>query len=225
MNAGPENQNRYCNLGDDDGQDLGIHYGSMALLAGGLHMASHTVALGITAFAYYYARRHARDRNFSFGTGKVNSLGGFTGAILLAVFAFYMAIESLGRLVDPVEIAFNQAIVVAVLGLVVNGVSVFILGADDWSRHDHHHGHGHSHDHHHGHSDTVTTITNTSQPSAISASWLTPDLSFGDRCAPVCQVLWLGLDGPHYGPGRRCTGSRWSYGRWEPLPCYSIAGP
>ena len=131
----------------------GIHYGSMALLADGLHMASHTVALGITAFAYYYARHHARDRNFSFGTGKVNSLGGFTGAILLAVFAFYMAIESLGRLVVPVEIAFNQAIVVAVLGLVVNGVSVFILGADGHSHgHDHHHDHGHSHDHHHSHS-------------------------------------------------------------------------
>ena len=190
----------------------GIHYGSMALLADGLHMASHTVALGITAFAYYYARRHARDRNFSFGTGKVNSLGGFTGAILLAVFAFYMAIESLERLVDPVEIAFNQAIVVAVLGLVVNGVSVFILGADGHNHgHDHHLDHGHSHDHHHshsGHSHHHHEHDHNLKSAYLHVMAGRPDLSFGDRCAPVCQVLWLGLDGPHYGSGRCCTRSQ-----------------
>lgn len=72
----------------------GIRFGSMALLADGLHMASHAVSLGITAFAYIYARRHARDPLFSFGTGKVNALSGFTGAVLLAIFALYMAIES-----------------------------------------------------------------------------------------------------------------------------------
>lgn len=127
----------------------GIHYGSMALLADGLHMASHTVALGITAFAYVYARRHARNRVFSFGTGKVNALGGFTGAVLLAIFALYMGFESVARLINPVEIAFNQAIVVAVLGLLVNGASVFILGVDDHG-HDHHHSHEQS-DHHHHH--------------------------------------------------------------------------
>ena len=127
----------------------GIHYGSMALLADGLHMASHTVALGITAFAYAYARRHARNRVFSFGTGKVNALGGFTGAVLLAIFALYMGFESVARLINPVEIAFNQAIVVAVLGLLVNGASVFILGVDDHG-HDHHHSHEQS-DHHHHH--------------------------------------------------------------------------
>lgn len=129
----------------------GIHYGSMALLADGLHMASHTVALGITAFAYVYARRHARNRKFSFGTGKVNALGGFTGAVLLAIFALYMGFESVMRLINPVEIAFNQAIAVAVLGLLVNGASVFILGADNHG-HDHHHSHEHSeHHHHHDH--------------------------------------------------------------------------
>lgn len=127
----------------------GIHYGSMALLADGLHMASHAVALGITAFAYMYARRHARNRSFSFGTGKVNALGGFTGAVLLAMFALYMGFESVARLVNPVEIEFNQAIAVAVLGLLVNGASVFILGVDD-----HHHSHeptDHHHDQHHDH--------------------------------------------------------------------------
>src|SRR5688500_4149039 len=111
----------------------GVLFGSMALLADGLHMASHAVALGINAYAYVYARRHARDAAYSFGTGKVNTLGGFTGAVLLAAFALLMATESVRRLVVPIPIAFDQAIWVAVLGLVVNGVSMLILG--------HHHGH------------------------------------------------------------------------------------
>jgi len=125
----------------------GIKYGSMALLADGLHMASHTVALGITAFAYVYARKNARNSQYSFGTGKVNAMGGFTGAVLLALFALFMGFESVARMLNPVEIIFNQAIIVASLGLVVNGVSVFILGVDD---HDHHHNDedgGHHHDH------------------------------------------------------------------------------
>jgi cation diffusion facilitator family transporter len=116
----------------------GIAFGSMALLADGLHMASHAAALGITAFAYVYARRHAHDKRFSFGTGKVNSLGGFAGAVLLAVFAVFMGWESIERVVRPIPIAFNQAIFVAVLGLIVNGVSVFILGD---KHHDHEEGH------------------------------------------------------------------------------------
>ncbi len=107
----------------------GIAFGSMALLADGLHMASHAVALGVNAFAYVYARRHATDPAYSFGTGKVNALGGFSGAVLLAVFAFVMAWESLGRLVYPVAIVLDQAILVAVLGLVVNLVCLQILGA------------------------------------------------------------------------------------------------
>lgn len=127
----------------------GSVYGSMALLADGLHMASHVAALGITAVAYRYARKHAGDRNYSFGTGKVNTLGGYTGAILLAVFAALMVWESLWRLVEPVAIAFDQAIVVAVIGLLVNGGSVLIL--DTGHGHDHHH-HDHDHDHDPGHS-------------------------------------------------------------------------
>jgi cation diffusion facilitator family transporter len=123
----------------------GVLFGSMALLADGLHMASHAVALGINAYAYAYARRHARDATYSFGTGKVNTLGGFTGAVLLAAFALLMVSESVQRLVVPVPIAFDQAIWVAVLGLAVNGVSMLILG--------HHHGHehdepGHEHEDH-----------------------------------------------------------------------------
>ena len=126
----------------------GLAFGSMALLADGLHMGSHTVALGINAFAYVYARRHAHNARYSFGTGKVNTLGGYTGAILLAMFAALMAWESVQRLFNPVSIAFNQAIFVAVLGLIVNGASVFILGVDHSHDHDHDHEHEH-HDHHH----------------------------------------------------------------------------
>ncbi len=105
----------------------GLLFGSMALLADGLHMASHTTALTITALAYWYARKHAHDQRFSFGTGKVSSLAGFTSAILLAMFALIMVVESLDRFVNPVSIAFNEAIFVAVVGLIVNVVSVFIL--------------------------------------------------------------------------------------------------
>lgn len=133
----------------------GILFGSMALLADGLHMASHAAALSINAFAYVYARKNAHNPAFSFGTGKVNALGGFSGAILLAVFALLMAWESFSRLVEPVEIIFNQAILVAVIGLMVNGISVFILGVhtDDHDHADHSHDYEHNHesDHQHDH--------------------------------------------------------------------------
>jgi len=133
----------------------GIAFGSMALLADGLHMASHAVALGINAYAYVYARRHARDASFSFGTGKVNTLGGFTGAVLLAGFALLMVSESVQRLVVPVAIAFDQAIWVAVIGLVVNGVSMLILGHGHGDDH-HHHDHDDHDDHHdHDHDETA----------------------------------------------------------------------
>ena len=121
-----------------------IHPGSMALLADGLHMASHTIALLINVFAYIYARRHSHDTRYSFGTGKVNALGGFAGAVLLAVFALMMAWGSMERLMHHVSIAFNQAIFVAIIGLIINGVSVFILGHEE----DNHDAHEHS-DHHH----------------------------------------------------------------------------
>ena len=121
----------------------GIAFGSMALLADGLHMTSHTVALSINAFAYVYARKHAHNEKFCFGTGKVNTLGGYTGAVVLAMFALVMVWESLERLISPVEIAFNQAIFVAVLGLLVNGLSVLILGYN----HDSNDGHTHHYDH------------------------------------------------------------------------------
>ena len=120
----------------------GLAYGSMALLADGLHMASHTAALGIATIAYVYTRRCAADSRFCFGSGKVNAFAGYTSAVLLALFALLMAWESINRLFNPVEIAFNQAIVVAVLGLIVNGASMIMLGGH------HHHGHDHGHTDH-----------------------------------------------------------------------------
>ena len=131
----------------------GLLVGPRARRADGLHMGSHAVALGIAVFAYVYARRHAQDPRFNFGTGKVNALGGFTGAVLLALFALAMAWESAERFVYPVPIAFNQAIAVAVLGLLVNGASMLILGHGhgDHEDHGHHHPDGHHHHHHDDH--------------------------------------------------------------------------
>jgi cation diffusion facilitator family transporter len=123
----------------------GILFGSMALLADGLHMASHATALSISVLAYIYARRHAHDNRFSFGTGKVGSLAGFTSAILLLLFALVMVVESMNRFLNPIAIAFNEAILVAIIGLLVNVISIFILDVK-----------GHTHDgsgnaHHHDH--------------------------------------------------------------------------
>ncbi|MBI4376150.1 MAG: CDF family Co(II)/Ni(II) efflux transporter DmeF [Elusimicrobia bacterium] len=127
----------------------GMAFGSMALLADGLHMASHASTLTISAFAYYFTRRHARDARFNFGTGKINSLAAFASATLLAGFALVMVWESIMRLLSPVRIEFGQAILVAVLGLAVNGSCLLIL-KDDAHEHahdadDHHEHHGHDH--------------------------------------------------------------------------------
>ena len=128
----------------------GLITGSMALLADGLHMASHTVALGISVFAYVISRRMASDRRFAFGVGKINSLAGFASAILLLGFASTMAIESADRLINPVAIVFEQAIIVAVVGLVVNGFSAWFLIS---TPHEHTHSHGHEHANEHGYHD------------------------------------------------------------------------
>ena len=105
----------------------GVVFGSMALLADGWHMASHASAMGITALAYYLARKHKDNPKFTFGTGKIGDLAGYSSAILLLFIAIFMAYESIMRLIQPVSIHFNEAIGVASIGLVVNLVSAFIL--------------------------------------------------------------------------------------------------
>ena len=124
---------------------VGSLSGSMALLADGWHMATHAAALGIAAVAYLFARQHARNSRFAFGTGKFGDLAAFSSAIILAMIALQIAYESAIRLVHPVPIAYGEAISVAVLGLGVNLISAWLLRDAD----DHHHGHGHSHGHHH----------------------------------------------------------------------------
>ena len=132
----------------------GTIYGSMALLADGWHMSTHASALLITALAYRYARRNARNPRFTFGTGKFGDLAAFGSATVLAIVALLIGWESLARLRSPVPISFDEAILVAVLGLVVNLVSAWLLKDDP----DHHHGHGHHHHNHdpaHAHDDDV----------------------------------------------------------------------
>jgi len=128
----------------------GIVFNSMALLADGFHMATHAGALAVAAGAYAFARRHAADRRFSFGTGKVGDLSGFASALVLALVALGIAVESIGRLFDPSPVAFGEATVVAILGLGVNVASVFLLsgGPGHGHHHEHHHDHGHDHAHH-----------------------------------------------------------------------------
>lgn len=125
----------------------GNWFGSMALTADGWHMSTHAGAMLISALAYLYARREARNPRFTFGTGKFGDLAGFASAIVLAVVALLIAVESAMRLFNPVQIDFNQAILVAIIGLAVNLVSAVLLKDD----HHHDHGHGHGSHAHHGH--------------------------------------------------------------------------
>ena len=137
----------------------GALFNSMALLADGFHMATHAGALGVAAIAYAYARKHANSRRYSFGTGKVGDLAGFASAMALGLVALGIAVESGQRLFNPSPVAFGEATVIAIIGLVVNLASAWLLGAGHHHGHghghhhdhSHDHGHHHDHDHHHGH--------------------------------------------------------------------------
>ena len=180
----------------------GLIYGSMALLADGLHMASHAAALGIAFLAYVIARRLASDERFSFGTGKLNSLAGFASAVLLLGFALIMVTESTSRFISPVEISYNQALVVAVLGLIVNGLSAWIFAA---TPHDHHHhgSDGHGHAHHHDHNLRAAYLH-------VLADALTSVLAIVALLAAKFYGLnWLD---PFMGIVGAALVSRWSYG-------------
>jgi cation diffusion facilitator family transporter len=165
----------------------GMAYNSMALLADGWHMSTHVAAFLITALAYYFSRRHSRDPRYSFGTGKMGVLGGFGSAIVLSIIALLMAGESVHRFFVPVPIHFNQAIGVAVVGLLVNLVCALIFKD---AQHHHHHGDGqHDHRHHHHHdlnlraaylhvlADALTSVTAIAALTAgkfLGWSWLDP---------------------------------------------------
>ena len=177
----------------------GYIFGSMALLADGWNMGTHAAALGITAFAYYYARKHSKNPNYSFGTGKVGVLGGFGSAVVLAVIALLMGVESVQRLFSPVNIRFNEAIAVAVIGLAVNLISAYLLQGRHHHSHDQGTGHGHHQDHNlraaylHVLADALTSVL------AIVA--LITGKAFG----------WVWMD-PIMGIVGALIISRWSYG-------------
>lgn len=123
-------------------------FNSMALLADGWHMSSHMLALGLAYMAYRAARHYAQDARFSFGTWKIEILAGYSSAILLMVVALFMAFQSVERLFNPVQIHYNEAIVIAILGLLINLICAWLLHDD---HHHHHHHHSHEHSDHHEH--------------------------------------------------------------------------
>jgi cation diffusion facilitator family transporter len=130
----------------------GALFGSLALVADGLHMSTHAGALLLAALAYTYARKYANDRNFTFGTGKFGDLAGYSSAIVLAMIALLIAYEAVARFINPVSIRFDEAIPIAVLGLVVNVASAWLLSGG------HHHGHDHGHAHDHDHDEAPRRV-------------------------------------------------------------------
>jgi cation diffusion facilitator family transporter len=172
----------------------GTLLGSMALLADGWHMATHTAAFAITIFTYWYARRHKDNPDFTFSTGKVSALGGFASAVSLAVVALMMASESIHRLIAPQNIMFDQAIFVAFLGLAVNGICVFMLHGRHHTHNGGHHDHNLEAAYFHVLADTLTSVL------AIVAlgfgkflNWVWMDPAMGVVGAIVISKWALGL--------------------------------
>lgn len=191
----------------------GAVYGSMALLADGFHMATHAGALTVAFLAYAFARRHAHNPRYSFGTGKVGDLAGFASALVLAVIAVGIAFESSIRLFNPANVAFDQAIIVAVVGLVVNLLSALLLSGGH--HHDHH---GHSHDHHHAHDHhhDPDHAKGTSQDNNLRAAYLHV---LADAFTSVLAIMallagrfagWVWLD-PVMGIVGAAVIARWSW--------------
>jgi cation diffusion facilitator family transporter len=132
----------------------GSLYGSLALVADGLHMSTHAAAMLIAALAYTYARRHASDARFTFGTGKLGDLAGFSSAIILAMIALLIGYEAVSRLLEPIPIDFDVAIPIAFVGLVVNIASAWLLNGGEHGHHHHHDDHDEDgHGHHSAHRD------------------------------------------------------------------------
>jgi cation diffusion facilitator family transporter len=150
----------------------GALFGSLALIADGLHMSTHAGALLLAALAYTYARKYANDRRFSFGTGKFGDLAGYSSAIVLAMIALLIGYEAVSRMLYPIPISFNEAIPIAVLGLAVNLVSAWLLygGAHHDHGHDHTHAHTHAHDHaaHHRDNNMRAAVVHVMADAAVS---------------------------------------------------------
>src|SRR5262249_36819848 len=128
----------------------GTLFGSMAVVADGVHMSTHVAALAIAALAYRFARHHSADARFSFGTGKLGELAAFASALILLLIALVIAYESVTRFFHPVPIKYDEAIAVACIGLAVNLASAWLLSDED-----HHHAHGADEDHHHSHDHNI----------------------------------------------------------------------
>lgn len=173
----------------------GMAFGSMALLADGWHMGTHAAALGVAVFAYAYARKHAADPRYSFGTGKVGALGGFASAVGLAVVALVILAESVSRFLTPVSIRFDEAIGVAAIGLVVNLASAFLL------REEHHHGGEHAHHHDHNLRGAYLHVMADALTSVLAIIALVAGRQFG----------WTWMD-PMMGVVGSIVIARWSYG-------------
>jgi cation diffusion facilitator family transporter len=137
----------------------GSLYGSLALVADGLHMSTHAGAMLIAALAYTYARKHAHDGRFVFGTGKLGDLAGFSSAIVLAMIALLIGYEAISRFLSPIPIHFTEAIPIAVVGLMVNIASAWLLSGGDHHGHSHGHGHGHNHFEHEHDSESREIVT------------------------------------------------------------------
>lgn len=187
----------------------GMMFNSMALLADGWHMSTHVAAFLITAVAYHFSRRHARDPRFSFGTGKMGVLGGFASAVVLAVVAVLMAAESVHRFFDPQPIYFDQAIAVAVVGLVVNLVCALLL------KDDHHH--HHHHDLQHAPHNTSTKHSHHGRDLNLRAAYIHV---LADALTSVTAIIaltagkflgWSWLD-PFMGIVGSAVVSVWAYG-------------
>lgn len=177
--------------------------GSMALLADGFHMATHAGALSIAAAAYAYAKRHARNPAYSFGTGKVGDLAGFASAMALGLIALGIGVESVMRLFQPINVAFGEATWVAVVGLAVNIVSAFLLSGG-------HHHHGHDHGHHHDHAAHTGDNNLRSAYLHVLADALTSVLAITALMAGR-YLGWVWMD-PVMGIVGAVVIARWSWG-------------
>jgi cation diffusion facilitator family transporter len=195
----------------------GSFYGSMALVADGWHMSTHAAAMSISALAYLYARRHAHNPRFTFGTGKFGDLAAFASAIILALVALLIGWESFLRFANPVAIQFEQAIAVASIGLAVNLASAWLL-RDDNSHHGHsHHHHSHAHDHDHDHKDDGHHGSHAGRDNNLRAAYLHV---LADALTSVLAIVallagsvygWLWLD-PAMGIVGALVIARWSWG-------------